>query len=103
MDLCKLDIKSRIFTAQGVVFKPQHLSKQSRPSKPLADFFYPRFPDDLDVCPVTTLQAYEQRTLEFKNSIEGEDKSTLFLSWIRKYDPVTSSTIARKIDMSPRR
>jgi len=42
MDLSRLDIEFRTFTAECVVFKPQHLSKQSRPSKPLADFFYPR-------------------------------------------------------------
>jgi len=36
------------------------------------------------------LQAYEQKT----NSVKGEDKLTLFLSWIGKHDPVTSSTIA---------
>jgi len=97
MDLCKLDIKARTFTVEDVVFKPQHLLKQSRPSKPLADFFYPRLPDDLDVCQVATLQAYEQRTSEFRNSVEGEDKSTLFLSWFGKHDPVTSSTNAQWI------
>ena len=95
MDLSRLDIKSRTFTAEGVVFKPQHLSKQSRPSKPLSDFFYPRFPEDPDVCPVTTLQAYELKTRDYRNLGSREEKTTLFLSWIGKHDPVTSSTIAR--------
>ena len=79
----------------GVTFKAQHLSKQSRPSKPLADFFYPRYPEDQTICPVTTLQAYEARTKEFRAWSSENKKSLLLLSWIGKHDPVTSSTIAR--------
>ena len=65
MDLSTLDIRYRTYTPGDLTFKVQHLSKQSRPSKSLIDFFYPRFPDDTDVCPVTTIQAYEQITLQF--------------------------------------
>ena len=95
MDLSKLDIRFRTYTPTGLIFKAQHLSKQSRPSKPLTDFFYPRFPDDTDVCPVVTIQAYERRTLDFRTPISNSGKTSLFLSWIGKHDPVTSSTIAR--------
>jgi len=97
VDLSKLDISSRTFTAEGLLFKPQHLSKQSRPSKPLADFFFPRFPDDTDICPVTTIQAYEARTQGFRAPATNTDKrkTALFLSWIGKHEPVSSSTIAR--------
>ena len=95
MDLSKLDIQSRTYTSAGLTFKAQHLSKQSRPSKPLTDFFYPRFPDDTDVCPVVTIQAYERRTLEFRTPISDTGKTSLFLSWIGKHDPVSGSTIAR--------
>ena len=95
VDLSKLDIQARSYTASGVTFKAQHLSKQSRPSKPLADFFYPRFPEDPLLCPVVTLQAYESKTLEFRDLKSDNPKTTLFLSWIGKHDPVTSSTIAR--------
>jgi len=96
MDLCKLDIRSRTFTVQGVVFKPQHIYR-SRLSRPLADFFYPRFLENPGVCPVTTLQAFEQRTAEFRASKDGKGNTILFLSWIGNHDPVTSSTIARWI------
>ena len=95
VDLSKLDIRARSFTSSGLVFKAQHLSKQSRPSKPLVDFFYPHFPEDPQVCPVVTLQAYEARTLEFRALKSDSPKTTLLLSWIGKYDPVTCSTIAR--------
>jgi len=33
MDLSKLDIRDHSYTTSGVVFKAQHLSKQSRPLK----------------------------------------------------------------------
>jgi len=95
VDLSKLDIRTRTFTTAGVTFKAQHLSKQSRASKPLADFFYPRYPEDERVCPVTTLLAYEARTLEFRALSTGKGKTLIFLSWIGEHDPVTSSTIAR--------
>jgi len=47
------------------------------------------------VCPVTTLQAYELKTVEFRNFWKSNEKTTLFLSWIGKNDPVTSNTVAR--------
>ena len=95
VDLSKLDIRARTLSEAGVTFKAQHLSKQSRASKPLADFFYPRYPEDQTICPVVTLQAYEARTLEFRAWSTENRKTLLFLSWIGKHDPVTGSTIAR--------
>ena len=95
MDLSKLDIQHHTYTVDGLTFKAQNLSKQSRPSKSLADFFYPRFPDDSDVYPVTTIQAYEQKMLQFRNPFSATGKTRLFLSLIGKHKPVTSSAIAR--------
>ena len=80
MDLSKLDIRYRTYTPGGLTFKAQHLSKQSRPSKSLTDFFYPRFPDDTNVCPVTTIQTYEQATLQFRTPVSDTGKTSLFLS-----------------------
>ena len=37
-DLSKLDLQMRSFQSNGVVFRPAHLAKQSRSSRPLADF-----------------------------------------------------------------
>ena len=95
MDLAKLNISARAFSPLGVVFKAQHLSKQSKPSKPLADFFYPSYPADSSVCPVVTLQEYEAITLEFQALDSENPKTVLFLSWIGKHNPISSSTIAR--------
>ena len=47
VDLSKLDIGAHLFSQAGVTFKALPLSKQSRASKPLADFFYPKYPEDL--------------------------------------------------------
>ena len=95
VDLSNLDIQTRSFVANGVVFRPAKLSKQSRPSRPLADFVFPVFQEDETICPVTTLKAYEARTEQFRHTSSGEFKSKLFLSWIGQHNPVTSSTMAR--------
>ena len=45
VNLSKLDIQAHFYTSAGVTFKAQNLSKKSRSTKPLADFFYPRYPE----------------------------------------------------------
>ena len=90
-----LYIHTHTFTAVRMSFKACYLSKQSRASKPQVDFFYPRLPEEEVTCPVTTLQAYEARTLEFQALSTDKAKTLVFLSWIGELDPVTSSTIAR--------
>ena len=97
-DLSKLDIRFRTYTAKGVIFQPTHLSKQSRSSKPIREFFFPSYPTDDNICPVRALQVYEERTSSFREK-NTKLKSTLFLSWIGKHDPVSSSTIARWLRM----
>ena len=42
-DLSKLYLQMRSFKSNGVVFRPTHLAKQSRSSKPMADFFLSKF------------------------------------------------------------
>ena len=93
-----MDVLPSIF----LTFRPAHLAKQSRSSKHLSDFFFPLFKDDPIICPVITLRAYEERTKEFRDLQSPNPKTTLFLSWIGKHNPVTSSTIARwlKLTMS---
>ena len=70
-------------------------SKQNRSSKHIPDFFFPCFKDDPILCPVVTLKAYEEHTKEFRDFQSSTPKTCLFLSWIGKHNPVTSSTIAR--------
>ena len=94
-DLCSLDIQTRSYVAKGMIFRATHLYKQSRPSKLLTDFFFPAFQEDSIICPVATLKAYEDRTLQFRKDDSDVFKSKLFLSWIGKHDPVSSSIIVR--------
>ena len=42
-DLSGLDIHTRSYVSNRVTFRATHLSKQSRSSKPLSDFFFPAF------------------------------------------------------------
>jgi len=94
-DLSKLDLQMRSFKSNGVVFQPAHLAKQSRSSKPMADFFFTSFAGDSTICPVTTLRAYEERTERFRADLPCDSRSKLFLSFIGQHTPVSSSTIAR--------
>ena len=91
-DLSQLNIRLRTYTHEGVIFQPSHLSKQSHSSKPIKEFFFPYYTPDESLCLVKALQVYEECTASFRT---GESKSTLFLSWIGKHEPVSSSTIAR--------
>ena len=79
--------------SNGVAFKPIRLSKQSRSSRPITDFFFPAFQEDITICPVITLRAYESGIEQFRNISSEECKSELSLSWIKPHNPVTSSTI----------
>ena len=45
-----------------VCFYPNTLAKQSRQGSQIADFFFSSPPENLILCPVTTLRAYEERT-----------------------------------------
>ena len=92
-DLANLDIRHQSITDAGIIFQSSHLSKQSRSSKPIQHFFYPRFPEDEAWCPVKAWLDYEERTAAFR-SPPGQ-KTLLFLSWIRKHELVSSSSIAR--------
>ena len=91
-DLAALDLRYRSYLPEGVVFKPGHLSKQSRPSHHSVDFFFPAFAQDVCLCPMATLRVYESRTVSFR---KDESQNKVFLSFIGKHNPVCSSTVAR--------
>ena len=59
--------------------------------------FFSAFQEDVNICPVATLRAYEDRTSQFRNDDSDVFKSKLFLSWIGKHEPVSGSTIARRL------
>jgi len=90
-DLVRLDLRGYRSSPEGVSFTPTALSKQSRPGKTLTEFFFPRFRDDVRLCPVTSLQLYIKKT----KPLRAEQFHQLFISFIKPHKPVTSSTIAR--------
>lgn len=94
-DLSKMNLQMRLFKLNGVVFRPVHLAKQSRLSKPIADFFFPSFAEEHTICAMVTLRAYEERTEIFWAKLPVESRTQLFLSIIGQYTPVSSCTIAR--------
>ena len=73
-----------------MAFIPGNLVKQSRQGKPIAEFFFPSFPDNPKLWPVLTLEEYERRTELLRG---GENK--LFIATIRPQKAVISSSIAR--------
>ena len=89
-DLSQLHIRGKHYKPDGVVFVPASLAKQSRQGKPVTTFFFPSFPPDPGICPVTTLKAYEERTAPMRGT-----ETRLFLALIKPYRAITSSTIAR--------
>ena len=52
VDLSKLNLQMRSFKSNGVVFRPVHLAKQGRSSKPIAVFFFLSFAEDHTICPM---------------------------------------------------
>ncbi len=73
-----------------VSFTPTHLSKQSRQGRPLKDFFFPSFKQNLLLCPVTTLQAYLERTKNCRGQV-----TKVLIGTIKPHKAVAPSTIAR--------
>ena len=94
-DLSQLDIQWKSYQSDGVTFRSAPLAKQSRSSKQRPEFFFPCFKDDPRICPVVTLKAYEECTIEIRSLQSSEPKICLFLLWIGEHNPVTSSSIAR--------
>ena len=90
-DLVSLDLDRRRFSPEGVTFLPSGLAKQSRQGRTLAEYFFPCFPPDIELCPVHTLRQYESVTLPYRS----EGRHALFLAIVKPHLPVASCTIAR--------
>ena len=93
MDLTNLDIRFRHYSPEGVTFQLQSatLTKQSRQTKPVRNFFFPKIEQNKKLCPVLTVQEYERRTTD-ERSPNGS--TPLLIAMIRPHKPVSSSTVA---------
>jgi hypothetical protein len=79
---------------EGVVFNLAALTKTVKKGEVLKSCFHPRFNEEPDLCPCTCLEEYEGRTSIYRVS-PPDQANLLFLSLIRPFKPVSSSTIAR--------
>ena len=66
-DLVALDLNFRSFVGNGARFIIPGLTKTRRNGPPL-EAFYPSFPEDPRVCPVTTLRCYEDRSKQLRKT-----------------------------------
>ena len=82
MDLTNLDIRFRQFSPEGVTFYPSKLANQSCQTKPVKEFFFPRFEQNMRLCPVLALQEYEKRTTD-KRSVNTSTQ--LLIAMIRPH------------------
>ena len=76
------------------MFTPGSLAKQSREGKSICEFFFPSFPSNVTICPVTTLKAYKRRTECIRSGV-----SKFFLATIKPHRVAFSSTIARWLEV----
>ena len=92
-DLVKLDLRFRRYSLEGVVFQDAGLAKQSKVRKPGGKFFFPAF-ENVDLCPMVTLQAYKLKTGSFQVQ-KGTERTRLFLTVVKPHKPISSSTLAK--------
>ena len=91
-NLITLDLNFRQYTSAGVSFTIPGLTKTRRAGQSILST-YPSFPEIAKLCPVTTLQQYEDRTASFR--AKNSKDNPLFLSYCKPFKPVGSATIAR--------
>jgi len=90
-EMTKLDTKYMFRSDTCYVLGLQGRIKHSRQGKSNPPIYLTNFPQDTLLCPVTTLDAYLQRSAPWRAS--GESK--IFLSIIEPHHPITSKTMAR--------
>ena len=93
LDLSRLTLQGKKYSAEGAVLRFAGLAKQGRPGKEssLRPAVISPFPEDPLLCPVSCLKAYKKATGAFR----GKDKLQLFLAINSPHSPVITSTIAR--------
>ena len=88
-DLSQLDLSRRVYKPDGVCFHPSSLAKQSRQSSKIANFFFLLFLDDILLCPIAAIKAYEEKTTLFRGK-----ETRLLLATIKPHRAVSSSSVA---------
>ena len=91
-EVASLDFSSLRYSPEGVTISPLRPPKQARVGSNLKDYFFPRFGEDPNICPVNTIECYCKKTEAVRSQ-----SNHLFLSSVMPFQPSTSATIARWI------
>ena len=90
-DLAALDLNYAQLQTNGMKFIIPRLTKTRRSGPPL-EAFYPSFPEEPRLCPVTTLECYQTRSQNLREPM-SETSSPLFIAVRKPHKPVKASTI----------
>jgi hypothetical protein len=93
LELAARDLRFRQVYPEGVVYNLAALTKTVKTGQVLKSGFHPRFNEEPDLCPCACLEEYEGCTSIYRVS-PADQANLLFLSLIRPFKPVSSSTIA---------
>jgi len=93
--LCLLDLNHKTDLQESMKFVISYCHKTSKPGKKL-EVFFPTLPDNVDLCPKSTLVEYLWRTEPLRNR-NGKYSSKVFLSFVKPHKEGTTATIARWI------
>lgn len=86
-----IEIKDIQISTNRVVIYPNHLLKQSKPGQHLESMKFEKFPKDKNLCFVTVLSEYLQRTKHLRTG------KKLLISTIKPHKGVSKDTVARWI------
>ena len=89
-ELSQLNYSSLRITPEGTFISPLTPPKQTRAGSTIKEYFFPVFPDNLNICPMANIQEYCRQTQRLR-------PKHLFLTSKGPHKPATSATIARWI------
>ena len=91
-DLHALDLQYHQFSEEGVLFHIPTLTKTRRSGPPKTTFIS-KFEQEPEICPVSTLKVYIDRTKDIRKQENG--RLPLLVSFKRPHKAVSSATISR--------
>ena len=91
--LCLLDLNNKVMVQDAITFIISDRHKTARPGKTLKIFF-PTFPGNVNLCPVSTLQEYVKRTESLRH-LNGQYSFKVFISYVKLHKEITTATLAR--------
>ena len=94
-ELANLSLQSLVFSSEGASASPLTPPKQCQPGRAIKEYFFSRFDDNTNTCPVATLRQYCNRTKKLRSTEKGREN--VFLTSTNPHGPATSATIARWI------